>query len=94
MLAQYRLRNSVSGLINMIGFLVLMNFIASLMVRYTPLLLERRQLIPVQAVQFFRGDVPQQDDEGESIEMTFSQTFNSFLSVFQARRCRNAGVRF
>ncbi|ORY24315.1 high-affinity cell membrane calcium channel [Naematelia encephala] len=52
---------SFAGLLNMVIFLFLMNFIGALM-----------------AVQLFRGDLPSDDSV-----ITFSQTYNSFLAMYQ-----------
>ncbi|KAK0551675.1 calcium channel protein [Tilletia horrida] len=35
------------------------------------------------AVQLFRGDIPQLDDDGNQIEMTFKQMYNSYLAMYQ-----------
>ncbi|WVQ96668.1 hypothetical protein IAU59_003774 [Kwoniella sp. CBS 9459] len=51
---------SFAGLLNMVVFMFLMNFLGALM-----------------ALQLFRGDL----EEGETI--TFSQTYNSFLGIYQ-----------
>ena len=57
-----RILGTLSGLINMIAFLLLITLIAALI-----------------AVQFLRGEVEQGD------EMTFYQTFNAFLAMYQVR---------
>ncbi|KAH8919447.1 hypothetical protein BT69DRAFT_1246450 [Atractiella rhizophila] len=56
-----RLFGNVSGLINMILFLLLINFIGALI-----------------AVQFLRGDIP--EDSGE---MNFKHIYNGFLAMYQ-----------
>ena len=61
-----RVFGSMSGLFNMILFLLLMVGLACLI-----------------AAQLFRGDIPQEDDEGESVEMNFKHIFNSFLAMYQ-----------
>lgn len=61
-----RVFGSMSGLFNMILFLMLMVGLAALM-----------------AAQLLRGDIPQEDDSGEEIEMNFKQIYNSFLAMYQ-----------
>ncbi|KAE8227194.1 hypothetical protein CF319_g297 [Tilletia indica] len=34
-------------------------------------------------VQLFRGDIPSQDEDGNSIEMNFKQMYNSYLAMYQ-----------
>lgn len=76
---------TITGLLNMILFLLAMTFFASLIVRLaTFALLDRVELTELhlsQAVQLFRG-VPDAESS-DTTSMTFFQIYNSFLSVYQ-----------
>lgn len=67
-----RVFGSLSGLLNMILFLLLMVGLAALV-----------------AVQLFRGDIADTNEDGESVEMTFKHLFNSFLAVYQVFSSEN-----
>nr|POE47803.1 calcium-channel protein cch1 [Quercus suber] len=41
------------------------------------------------ACQLFRGDLPYQDDEGNTLEVNFSTIFNSFLGMYQILSSEN-----
>lgn len=82
-IGQKRLRGSFSGLVNMIIFLLGINFVASLIVREVtscPSL----DSSGAQAVQYFRGMIPQSEDT----EMTFYHMWNSLLAMYQVCRGR------
>ena len=66
-----RLSGSVSGLLNMMGFLLLINLLTALV-----------------ALQFLRGDIPF-TLQGQAVEMSFYQTWNSFIGIFQILTSEN-----
>lgn len=57
---------NVSGLLNLILFVFLLTFVASIF-----------------ASQLFRGEIPEEDGDGETIRMPFFHIFNSFLAMYQ-----------
>lgn len=46
-------------------------------------------LMSVLAVQLFRGELPQTDDYGDTIEVTFSTIYNAFLGMYQVLSSEN-----
>jgi voltage-dependent calcium channel len=56
---------NVGGLLNLILFVFLLTFLASIF-----------------ASQLFRGEIPEEDD-GETIRMSFFTIYNSFLGMYQ-----------
>lgn len=46
-------------------------------------------LVAIFAVQLFRGEIPQVDDSGETIQVNFSTIFNSFLGLYQILSSEN-----
>jgi hypothetical protein len=57
---------NVSGLLNLILFVFLLTFLASIF-----------------ASQLFRGELPEEDDESETIQVSFFDIYNSFLGMYQ-----------
>jgi hypothetical protein len=57
---------NVGGLLNLILFVFLLTFLASIF-----------------ASQLFRGEIPEQDEEGETIQTPFFDIYNSFLAMYQ-----------
>jgi hypothetical protein len=57
---------NVSGLLNLILFVFLLTFLASIF-----------------ASQLFRGEIPEVDDDGETIRIPFFDIYNSFLGMYQ-----------
>jgi hypothetical protein len=55
-----------SGLLNLILFVFLLTFLASIL-----------------AAQMFRGSLPAQDSQGNTIKVTFNSMYNSFLGMYQ-----------
>jgi hypothetical protein len=80
---------TITGLLNMILFLLAMTFFASLIVRSAILGLTESELtLPfAQAVQLFRG-VPDAESS-DTTSMTFFTIYNSFLSVYQVSSLHN-----
>lgn len=64
-------RNTV-GLVNLIIFLFLMTFLASIF-----------------ATQLFRSQIPDEDEGGNSISITFGNIYNSFLGMYQILSSEN-----
>ncbi|KAE8355547.1 Ion transport protein-domain-containing protein [Aspergillus coremiiformis] len=60
------------GLLNLIAFLFMITFIASIF-----------------ATQLFRGSVPEQDAEGNAIDINFNNIYNSFLGMYQILSSEN-----
>ncbi|KAE8149289.1 Ion transport protein-domain-containing protein, partial [Aspergillus avenaceus] len=56
---------NTTGLLNLIAFLFLITFIASIF-----------------ATQLFRGQIPEEDDDGEAITINFNNLYNSFLGMY------------
>ncbi|KAL3427803.1 calcium channel subunit cch1 [Phlyctema vagabunda] len=46
-------------------------------------------LMSIFAVQLFRGEIPEFDDDGETIEITFFTIYNSFLGMYQILSSEN-----
>ncbi|GAW12258.1 hypothetical protein ANO14919_016200 [Xylariales sp. No.14919] len=46
-------------------------------------------IMAIFAVQLFRGEIPMHDDEGELIEVSFYNIFNSFLGMYQILSSEN-----
>ncbi|KAI9644918.1 calcium channel protein [Ciborinia camelliae] len=46
-------------------------------------------LVAILAVQLFRGEIPQQDDSGDAIQVNFGTIFNSFLGLYQILSSEN-----
>lgn len=63
---------NISGLLNLILFVFLMTFLASIL-----------------AVQLFRGLIPETDDAGETIPVTFFHIYNAFLGMYQILSSEN-----
>ncbi|KAL4917644.1 Ion transport protein-domain-containing protein [Aspergillus aurantiobrunneus] len=63
---------NASGLINLILFVFLITFLASIF-----------------ATQLFRSQIPREDDDGEEIDITFSNIYNSFLGMYQILTSEN-----
>jgi len=63
---------NVSGLLNLILFVFLLTFLASIF-----------------ATQLFRGELPYADDDGETIQVSFSTLYNSFLGMYQILSSEN-----
>jgi len=57
---------NVGGLLNLILFVFLLTFLASIF-----------------ASQLFRGEIPEQDKDGETIRVPFFDIYNSFLGMYQ-----------
>jgi hypothetical protein len=57
---------NVSGLLNLIVFVFLLTFLASIF-----------------ASQLFRGEIPETDENGETIRVPFFDIYNSFLGMYQ-----------
>jgi hypothetical protein len=57
---------NVSGLLNLILFVFLLTFLASIF-----------------ASQLFRGELPEADDQDETIRIPFFDIYNSFLGMYQ-----------
>lgn len=86
--SKIRVFGSMSGLFNMILFLLLMVGLASIIVSHLMSVLPSRATFSrspprPQAVQLFRGDIPQDSDSGSSIEINFKQIYNSWLGMYQ-----------
>jgi len=56
---------NVSGLLNLILFVFLLTFLASIF-----------------ATQLFRGELPREDDDGETLEISFFTIYNAFLGMY------------
>jgi hypothetical protein len=57
---------NVGGLLNLILFVFLLTFLASIF-----------------ASQLFRGEIPEQNADGETIRIPFFDIYNSFLGMYQ-----------
>ncbi|QSS60409.1 calcium channel subunit Cch1 [Histoplasma capsulatum] len=63
---------NVVGLLNLIIFVFLITFLASIF-----------------AVQLFRGQIPSQDMDGNDVQITFFDIYNSFLGMYQILSSEN-----